>query len=78
MEHSTHHPGAVLPSEIHAYVLSFCDDPTLASSSRVSLAFLELTGPLLYRDITVRGKDQLDLLRDLAGCAVGRRSRFDS
>jgi hypothetical protein len=51
-----------LPVEIHGDILRFCDPSTLASTSRVSLAFLELSGSFLYQDIVARGTEQLYLL----------------
>jgi hypothetical protein len=56
------HSLPILPLEVKGHILGFCDVPTLAVTSRVSLAFLELSGPLLYRDVVIRGCDQLDLL----------------
>ena len=34
------------------------DLPTLSSCARVSLLFLELTGPLLYEDVEITREDQ--------------------
>ncbi|KAL7416912.1 hypothetical protein BDY24DRAFT_378682 [Mrakia frigida] len=39
------------PIEIYHEGLKHCDPSTLARASRVSLAFLELSSPLLYRDV---------------------------
>jgi hypothetical protein len=51
-----------LPLEVHGHILRFCDPSTLAVTSRVSLAFLDFSGPLLYRDIVITGRDQLEML----------------
>lgn len=42
--------------------LKFCDPSKLANTSRVSLAFLELSSPLLYRDIKLVGLRQVQKL----------------
>jgi hypothetical protein len=58
----------ILPIEVKGHILRFCDAPTLAVTSRVSLAFLELSGPLLYEVITVRGREQLlSMIRSKVG-----------
>ena len=51
-----------LPFETQAHILRFCDRPTLAVSSRVSLAWLELAGPILYEHVIVRGREQLEMM----------------
>ena len=43
-----------IPHEILGEILSHCDARTLAIVSRVSLACLELAGPLLYGDIVLK------------------------
>jgi hypothetical protein len=48
-------PSTPLPLEIKGEILSFADTDTLARACSVSLAFLELAAPLLYRDITFVG-----------------------
>lgn len=40
-----------VPTEIKRHILKFCDRSTLAKTARVSLAFLELSFPLLYRNV---------------------------
>ena len=52
----------LLPLETKAHILTFCDAPTLAQASLVSLTFLELASPRLYGHITITGFDQLDRL----------------
>ena len=47
------------PIEIHNEILKFCDPSTLAKVGRVSLAFLELSSPLLYRDVELVGMDKM-------------------
>ena len=47
------------PPEIHRHILSFVDVPTLLSSCRVSLAFLQLSSELLYQDIQIVGVERL-------------------
>lgn len=47
------------PIEIYNEVLKHCDPSTLARASRVSLAFLELSSPLLYRDVKLVGFEQM-------------------
>lgn len=42
-----------LPMELKRAILRYCDAGTLAVTSRVSLAFLEISSPLLYTDIQV-------------------------
>ena len=51
-----------LPAETYSHILSFCEPDVLADASRVSLAFLELAGPILYRHVTITGLNQLDKL----------------
>ena len=50
------------PLETHAAILRYCDVPTLAVSSRVCLAWLELIGPILYEHITIKGRDTLEMM----------------
>jgi len=52
-----------LPLEVHHEILKFCNLSTLSQTSRVSLAFLQLSGPLLYRDIFVRGVKSLEKIK---------------
>jgi len=49
-----------LPNELMKEILKFCDQPTLAKTSTLSLAFLQLSSPLLYRHITIRGPESMD------------------
>ena len=63
-----------LPLETQAAILRFCDPSTLAASSRVCLAWLELAGPILYEHITIKGREQLDLLISLEVQASDRAS----
>ena len=53
------HASRPLPSDVKRRILSFCDVGTLCASSRVSLAFLELVGPILYKDIIIKGNKQI-------------------
>jgi len=57
-------PGSLpyLPLETKHPILRFCAVSTLARTSQVSLAFLELSCPLLYRDIHLPGAKLLPLL----------------
>ena len=55
-------PLPFLPLEVKGHILRFCEVGTLAVSSRVCLAFLEMAGPILYKDITITGKEQLEKL----------------
>jgi len=48
-------PLPFLPPEMKQHILRFCDPSTLAKASRVSLAFLELSSPILYQDIELIG-----------------------
>ncbi|KAL7415671.1 hypothetical protein BDY24DRAFT_381853, partial [Mrakia frigida] len=48
-----------LPTEVKKEILKFCDQPTLAKTSTLSLAFLQLSSPLLYRHITFEGPEGL-------------------
>ena len=48
-----------LPLEVKGHILSLCDQGTLAVASRVSLAFLELAGPILYEHVHIDGLDSL-------------------
>lgn len=51
-----------LPTELKKAILRFCDPPTLATTSLVNLAFLELSSPLLYQEATVEGWDSLRMM----------------
>jgi hypothetical protein len=56
---------AVLPSlpiELRQLILRFCDVPTLVATSLVSLAFLELSTPILYQDIELIGLQRVEQL----------------
>lgn len=53
---------SVLPVEMQHHILGFCDRATLAVTSRVSLAFLELSAPLLYADIELIGLHRVEEL----------------
>ena len=57
-------PLPSLPIETKGHILSFCDSQTLGRATQVSLAFLELAGPILYEHVTVTGYDQLRRLID--------------
>ena len=59
------------PTEIYNEILKFCDPSTLAKAARVSLAFLELSSPLLYRDVQVDGIEKMAKL--FCGRVVSRR-----
>ena len=48
-----------LPVELKAHILGYCDQTTLAMTSRASFAFLELSTPLLYEDINIQGPERL-------------------
>ncbi|KAL7414296.1 hypothetical protein BDY24DRAFT_414507 [Mrakia frigida] len=48
-------PPPPLPTELKKHVLHFCDPPTLAATSLLSLQFLELSSPLLYDEIEITG-----------------------
>ncbi|KAL7416732.1 hypothetical protein BDY24DRAFT_412226 [Mrakia frigida] len=48
-------PLPLLPTELKREILRFCDPSTLAKTSLVSLAFLQLSSPILYLDIEVVG-----------------------
>ncbi|KAL7415876.1 hypothetical protein BDY24DRAFT_439124 [Mrakia frigida] len=48
-----------LPLEIEHQILKFCDASTLATTGLVSLAWLELSAPLLHENITIQGYDHL-------------------
>lgn len=45
-------PFPPLPLELKGEILSLADADTLARACGVSLAFLQMAAPLLYRDIT--------------------------
>lgn len=55
-------PLPTLPIELKREILGFCDPSTLAKTSLVSLALLELSSPLLYRDVTIVGLKALEKL----------------
>lgn len=48
-----------LPIELKREIFRFCNQSTLAVTSQVSIAFLELSSPLFYRDVVVMGYDGL-------------------
>ncbi|KAL7415621.1 hypothetical protein BDY24DRAFT_413206 [Mrakia frigida] len=48
-----------LPIEVKKEILKFCDQPTLAKTSGLSLTFLQLSSPLLYRHIVFEGPEGL-------------------
>jgi len=58
-------PLPSLPIEIKKEILKFCDPPTLAKTSSLSLAFLQLSSPLLYRHVTIKGPRQLKMMLSL-------------
>jgi hypothetical protein len=49
-----------LPLEVKGHILRFCNPATLAITSRVSLAFLELSIPLLHDEIYIKGLENLE------------------
>ncbi|KAL7413380.1 hypothetical protein BDY24DRAFT_67034 [Mrakia frigida] len=51
-----------LPIEMKRAILSFCDAPTLAQACLVSLSFLELATPFLYRDVVLHGLKHFEKL----------------
>ncbi|KAL7417230.1 hypothetical protein BDY24DRAFT_377149 [Mrakia frigida] len=51
-----------LPLELKHHILRFCDPSTLANTSRVSLAFLHLSSPILYQDIEIVGLKNVEKL----------------
>ena len=56
-------PLPSLPTDLKREILSFCDPSTLAKASLVSLAFLEMSSPFLYRDVTIDGwRDVIKLI----------------
>ena len=57
-------PLPYLPLETKAHILANCDVQTLGRATQVSLAFLELAGPILYEHITVTGYNHLQRLID--------------
>ncbi|KAL7416871.1 hypothetical protein BDY24DRAFT_438690 [Mrakia frigida] len=59
---SSSSPLPLLPLEIKNHILRFCDPSTLAKTARVSLAFLELSSPILYEDVHIHGFEHLKLL----------------
>ncbi|KAL7415633.1 hypothetical protein BDY24DRAFT_381734 [Mrakia frigida] len=52
-------PLPFLPVEVKKEILRFCDQPTLAKTSGLSLTFLQLSSPLLYRHIVFEGPEGL-------------------
>lgn len=52
----------VVPLEIKAHILSFCNPSTLAAACRVSFAFLGLASPHLYQHVELDTCEQLELL----------------
>ena len=60
------------PTEIYNEILKFCDPSSLAKVARVPLAFLELSSPLLYRDVKLFG------LEKMAKLFCGREVRHES
>ncbi|KAL7415565.1 hypothetical protein BDY24DRAFT_381534 [Mrakia frigida] len=52
-------PLPYLPPEVKGHILKFCAPATLFSTSLVSLAFLELSSPFLYKDVVIRGSSDL-------------------
>ena len=59
MSSPTSTPLPFLPTEVKKQILKFCDQPTLAKTSGLSLAFLQLSSPLLYRHIVFEGPEGL-------------------
>ncbi|KAL7417224.1 hypothetical protein BDY24DRAFT_377137 [Mrakia frigida] len=55
-------PLPPLPLELKHHILRFCDPSTLANTSRVSLAFLHLSSPILYQDIEIVGLKNVEKL----------------
>jgi hypothetical protein len=53
-------PFPPLPLELKADIFAHADADTLAKACGVSLAFLEIAAPLLYRDITFVGPEGLE------------------
>lgn len=47
-----------LPTELKKEIPRLCDCSTLARTSRVSLAFLQLSAPLLYSHVDLQGAEQ--------------------
>ena len=56
------HPPPSLPIEMKRAILSFCDAPTLAKASLVSVSFLELASPFLYKNIVIYGLQHFEKL----------------
>ena len=48
-----------LPVELKREILLYCDPPTLAGCCLVCHDFLDLCGPLLYKDVYITSVDQL-------------------
>jgi hypothetical protein len=44
---------SAFPHEVLEDILRYCDQQTLGRTSRVSLAFLEMSGPLLYKSMVL-------------------------
>jgi len=59
---STSLPLPYLPLEVKNHILRFCSPSTLAKTAQVSLAFLELSSPILYEDVHIYGFKALKLL----------------
>ncbi|KAL7415715.1 hypothetical protein BDY24DRAFT_267761 [Mrakia frigida] len=59
MSTSSSSPLPFLPTEVKKEILKFCDQPTLAKTSGLSLEFLQLSSPLLYRHIVFKGPEGL-------------------
>ncbi|KAL7409187.1 hypothetical protein BDY24DRAFT_419080 [Mrakia frigida] len=53
------HPFPAIPTEIETHILSLCDQATLAKCSTLSLAFLQLSSPLLYEDVVLYGIESI-------------------
>jgi hypothetical protein len=53
-------PFPPLPLEIKGEILAHADTDSLAKACSVSLAFLQLAAPLLYRHITFEGPEGLE------------------
>ena len=55
-------PLPFLPLEVKKHILRYCDQGTLAVTSRVSLAFLEMSIPILHDEIIIDGFEVLEEL----------------
>ena len=62
MDSSSRAPLPSLPLEVEGHILRFCDPATLAVTSRVSLAFLELSIPILHDHIHIIGIENMERL----------------